>query len=88
MYIGTFTIIMSFEVVEIETQNNFKDIKIPEKFKIDDDKVYIKKTGNIIYIIPFHNAWQSLIDAVDKFSDDFMEKREQLSNQNRETFDN
>lgn len=78
---------MAFEVVDIETLNDFQDIKIPEKFKIDDDKVYMKKTGNVIYIIPYHNAWDSMIDATKNFSDDFMEKREQPSNQNRETFD-
>ena len=80
---------MSFEIVEIENQNNFQDIKIPEKFKINDDKVYLKKTGNVIYIIPFHNAWESLIEATNNFSDDFMEERNQAAlDQNRETFDN
>jgi antitoxin VapB len=78
---------MSFEIVDIETQNDFQDIKIPGKFKIDDNKVYMKKIGNVIYIIPYHNAWESMIDATSNFSDDFMEKREQPSNQNRETFD-
>lgn len=78
---------MSFEIVDIETKNDFQDIKIPGKFKIDDDKVYIKKTGNVIYIIPYHNAWESMIDATNNFSDDYMETREQQLNQNRETFD-
>jgi len=79
---------MSFEIVEIESWNNLQDIKIPEKFKINDDKVYLKKTGNVIYIIPFHNAWESMTDATTKFTDDFMEKREQPGVQTRETFDN
>jgi len=79
---------MSFEVVDIENQNDFQDIKIPERFKINDDKVYMKKTGNVIYIIPFHNAWKSLIDSTNEFSDDFMENRAQpLNQQKRENFD-
>ena len=78
---------MSFEVVDIDTPNNFQDIKIPEKFKIDDNKVYMKKTGNVIYIIPYHNAWDSMIDSTNIFTEDYMEKRDQPSNQNRETFD-
>ncbi|MDB4921337.1 hypothetical protein [Mucilaginibacter sp.] len=79
---------MSFEVVDIEIQNNFQDIKIPEKFKIDDDKVYMKKTGNVIYIIPYHDAWKSMIDATNEFPDDFMENRNQPTDQQqRETFD-
>ena len=79
---------MSFEIIEIEEKNDFQDIKTPEKYKIDDSRAYIKKTGNVIYIIPYHNAWESLLDAANKFSDDFMEKRDQPLNQNRETFDN
>lgn len=79
---------MSFEVVDIETQDNSQDIKIPEKFKIDDDKVYMKKVGNAIYIIPYHDAWKTMIDAIDEFSDDFMEERNQPSDQQqRENLD-
>jgi len=78
---------MSFEVVDIETLNEFQDIKIPERFKIDDNKVYMKKTGNVIYLIPYHHAWDSMIDATINFSDDYMEKREQYPSQDRETFD-
>ncbi len=77
---------MSFEVVDIEMQNNFQDIKIPEKYKIDDNKVYLKKAGNVIYIIPYHNAWDSMMDSINNFTDDFMEQRDQPSDQNRETF--
>jgi antitoxin VapB len=78
---------MTFEVIDIDTHDAFQDIKIPEKYKIDDDKVYVKKTGNVIYIIPYHNAWESMIDSVKNFSDDFMEQREQPANQNRENLD-
>ncbi len=78
---------MAFEIVDINTQDNFQDIKIPEKYKIDDDKVYIKKTGNVIYIIPYHNAWDSMINSVKDFSDDFMEDREQPAHQTRENLD-
>ena len=79
---------MSFEVVDIEIRNEFQDIKIPEKFKIDDNKVYLKKTGNVIYIIPYHDAWKSMIDSTNDFSDDFMENWNQpLDQQERENFD-
>jgi len=78
---------MSFEIVEIGAHDDFQDIKIPEKYKIDDDKVYIKKTGNVIYIIPYHNAWDSMFDSTRNFSDDFMDQRDQPANQTRENID-
>jgi antitoxin VapB len=77
---------MSFEIVDIEPGDNFQDLKIPGRFKIDDDKVYIKKAGNVIYLIPFHHAWDSLKDAANNFSDDYMEKRDQPWIEDRETF--
>lgn len=52
-------------------------ITIPEDMEIDDDKVYLKKTGNTMYVIPFHNPWQSLIESVEDFSEDFLEERNQ-----------
>ena len=61
---------------EIDSQN----ISIPQDMRIDDDKVYIKKIGNSIYIIPFHNPWQNLIESTEAFTSDFMENRNQNNN--------
>ena len=78
---------MAFEIVEIDNQNNIQDIKIPEKFRINDDKFYMKQVGNALYIIPYHTAWDSLINSTSLFSDDFMQERGDLPEQERETFD-
>lgn len=61
-------------------------ISIPEDMEIDDDKVYLKKIGNTLYVIPFHDPWQSLIESVDDFSDDFLDKRVQPDTDIREKF--
>ena len=47
---------MSFEIIDIDTQDDFQDIKIPEKYKINDDKVYIKKTEDGIKV-RFGRGW-------------------------------
>lgn len=70
---------MSFESMKIEQISGEQVIKIPESLKIDDDRVYLKKVGNVLYIIPFHQPWQSLFDSVNEFSNDFMEDRSQPS---------
>lgn len=50
-------------------------------------KVFIKKMGNITLLIPMNNPWKSLVKSLDKFSEDFMEDREQPSEiQKRENF--
>ena len=77
---------MNIETIKIEQISGKQIIKIPENLKIDDDKVYLKKVGNLLYVIPFHNPWQSTINSLDEFSEDFMNERDQPSNQTRESF--
>ena len=78
---------MQFETITIKNKKGIQEILIPQDMHIDDDKVYIKKVGNSILIIPYHNPWQNLIDSTDAFTPDFMENREQPVNQTREGFD-
>ena len=78
---------MKIEAVNIQNISGQQTITLPEDLRINDDKVYLKKIGNVIYIIPFHNPWQNLFDSLSGFSTDFMNERNQPSQQNRELFD-
>lgn len=78
---------MGIEAVNIQDLKDFQAINIPPSLKINDDKVYIKKIGNVLYLIPFHNPWQNLVDSLDEFTSDFMEDRSQPPTQTRESFD-
>jgi len=79
---------MAFEIVEIGTKDNVQDIKIPEKFRINDDRVYIKQEGNELRIIPYHSTWDSFFNSPTRVSDDFMEdRRDDLTEEERESFD-
>ncbi|MBS1665457.1 MAG: AbrB/MazE/SpoVT family DNA-binding domain-containing protein [Bacteroidetes bacterium] len=78
---------MKIEAVQIQNLKGSQAISIPDDLKINDDKVYIKKIGNVLYLIPFHNPWQTLVDSLNEFTPDFMEARNQPSQQDRESFD-
>lgn len=78
---------MSFRTIDIINKKGFQDIRIPEQMRIDDNKVYLKKVGNSIHIIPYHKPWQNLFDSLDSFTPDFMENRDQPEIQKREQFD-
>jgi len=72
---------MDIDTIDIKNQSGKQSIEIPEQFKIDDDdKVYIRKTGNVISIIPYHSAWQNLTDSLQNFTEDSMEERKQPGN--------
>jgi len=59
-------------------------IRLPKEYRFDGTKVYLKKMGNAVVIIPEHNSWQSLFDSLDLFSDDFLADRPQPSLESRE----
>lgn len=67
---------MAFEAIEIKQKKGIQEIRIPGRLKIKGGKVYLKKVGNSLYIIPFNEPWQNLIDSLDFFTSDFMESRE------------
>ncbi len=78
---------MTFETINILNESGSQAIRIPESHKINADKVYVKRLGNALYLIPYHNPWQNLFESLDKFTPDFMEVRSQSTEQKREAFD-
>jgi len=59
-------------------------VRLPKEFRFGGDQVFVKKMGNAVILIPYHEPWQSLFDSLTQFSDDFMESREQPEPQIRE----
>ncbi len=61
-------------------------VRLPKDFRFQDDEVFVKKTGNVVQLIPRCDSWKSLFDSLKKFSDDFMPERVQPSLKEREQF--
>ncbi len=59
-------------------------VRLPKEFRFTGDKVFIKKVGNSVILIPHQDSWQSLFQSLEQFSDDFMETREQPTQPDRE----
>ncbi len=52
-------------------------VRLPEEFRFHGDKVYIKRVGRAVVLLPYDTPWESLIDSVNHFSEDFMLDRNQ-----------
>ena len=78
---------MSFEKISLKKRSGRQVIELPDNLRIDDDTVYLKKVGNSIYVIPYHNPWESFINSVEEFSEDYMAERNQPSQAKRESMD-
>jgi antitoxin VapB len=61
-------------------------VRLPREFRFEDDHVFVKKSGNVVVLIPAKNSWGTLIQSLAKFSDDFMTERKQPGAQKREDF--
>ena len=47
-------------------------IRLPEGFMFEGHRVYLKRTGNSIILLPYDKPWESLVESLSQFSDDFM----------------
>jgi antitoxin VapB len=61
-------------------------VRLPKEFRFEGEEVYIKKTGNTIQLIPMADSWDALFSSLNKFSDDFMQERQQPALDEREGF--
>jgi antitoxin VapB len=59
-------------------------IRLPKEYRFRGTKVYLKRMGNAVVLIPESDSWQPLIDSLSMFSDDFMADRNQPPTQPRE----
>lgn len=54
-------------------------VRLPKEFKFAGDEVYINRIGRNVILIPKDDPWGSLLNSLNKFSDDFMSERIQPS---------
>lgn len=77
------------EVQNMETAKLFQNgssqaVRLPKEFRFRGDRVYIKRLGNAVVLLPIQDSWKSLVESLDKFPDDFMQERDQLDIQVRQ----
>lgn len=60
-------------------------IRLPKECRFSTDEVVVNKIGDIVLLMPKTNKWSSFMQAIDMFSDDFMEnERPDKKEQERE----
>ncbi|MCY0887154.1 MAG: type II toxin-antitoxin system VapB family antitoxin [Alicyclobacillaceae bacterium] len=58
-------------------------VRLPKEFRFNGSEVFVKRVGNAVVLLPMDDAWDSLAQSLDLFSDDFMVEREQPAKQQR-----
>ncbi len=72
------------ETAKLFYSGNSQAVRLPREFRFAEDRVYIKRMGNAIVLLPLGDPWRSLLDGLDLFSEDFMEARTQGEAETRE----
>ena len=71
------------DTAKLFQSGNSQAIRLPKAYRLPGDKVYIKRMGKAIVLLPVDSEWQPLIDSLAEFDDDFMADRNQPPQQHR-----
>jgi len=72
------------ETAKLFQNGKSQAVRLPKEFRFGSDRVYIKRVGNAVVLLPYQTPWEILLDSLSRFSADFMSERTQLPVQNRE----
>ena len=73
------------ETAKLFQNGQSQAVRLPKKYRFKGDKVIIKRVGNAVVLLPYEDSWQTMLESLEQFSDDFMaEGRQQPEPQERE----
>jgi antitoxin VapB len=73
------------ETAKLFQNGKSQAVRLPKEFRFKSDRVYLKRMGNAVILLPYGAPWQSLVDSLPLFSSDFMQERTQPPSSDRET---
>ena len=59
-------------------------LRLPKEYRFSGNEVYIKKISGMVIIVPKSDPWASLMEGLELFTSDFMTKRIQPDQKQRE----
>ena len=71
------------ETAKLFQNGKSQAVRLPKEFRFKSDRVYLKKMGNAVILLPYGAPWQSLLESLSLFSSDFMATRTQPPSQQR-----
>ncbi|MDD2920745.1 MAG: type II toxin-antitoxin system VapB family antitoxin [Anaerolineales bacterium] len=72
------------ETAKLFQNGKSQAVRLPKAFRFGGDRVYIKRVGNTVVLLPYETSWDAMLDSLSLFSEDFMSERVQLPVQERE----
>jgi len=60
------------ETAKLFQNGKSQAVRLPKEFRFGSDRVYIKRIGNAVVLLPYQTPWNTLLDSLSLFSADFM----------------
>lgn len=70
---------MRMQTAAIIHESTGQVVRLPHEFEMPGQRVFVRKIGNLLVLIPEENPWQTLFDSLALFTDDYMNERGCLS---------
>ncbi|MDA0745719.1 MAG: type II toxin-antitoxin system VapB family antitoxin [bacterium] len=67
------------------TNGRSQAVRLPKDCRFEGTDVYVQKFNQMIILVPKDKVWETFMEGLELFSEDFMEERNQPSQQVRET---
>lgn len=71
------------QTAKLFTNGRSQAVRLPKDCQFSGSDVYVRKFEGMVILFPRKSPWQSLLKSLDKFSDDFMDERNQPKQQKR-----
>ena len=74
------------ETAKIFENGRSQAVRLPKRFRFSGNEVFIQKIGNVVILTPKEKAWETFLEGLEGFTDDFFQDgREQGTPQERES---
>lgn len=61
------------ETAKIFENGRSQAVRLPKKFRFIEEEVFVQKLGNAVILTPKEEVWQTFLDGINGFSNDFLE---------------
>ena len=59
------------ETAKIFENGRSQAVRLPKKYRMTGDEVYVKRLGDAVLLLPKDKAWETFMEGLDSFTDDF-----------------
>ena len=59
------------ETAKLFVNGQSQAVRLPKEYRFSGSEVYIKKVGNTVMLFPKERAWETFLNGLNSFTDDF-----------------